>query len=84
MGSWIEAVYTKEQQERLGVDAQGHKIKPAVHTSLDVVTAGDTLLQPQPEEPKVKEWLKQVGLLGTWWRNPKTGSSGERYTTPAP
>merc|ERR1712139_692864 len=33
MGSWTEAVYTKQQQTRLGVDAQGHKVRPAVHTT---------------------------------------------------
>ena len=59
MGSWTEAVYTKQQQTRLGVDAQGHKVRPAVHTttSLEGLGPGE-LLQPQPDEVAKKPQVK--------------------------
>ena len=36
MGTWVAAVYTPEQQQRLGVDAFGHK-KPTLAVDMDEV-----------------------------------------------
>ena len=92
MGTWVSAVYTPEQQKRLGVDENGQKVETNEGASNLLASRDEEVLaerQRSSGKPALAIFLPVMGVVGfvagaMLWMNARGQASAQTMDPSAP